>query len=391
MTRSYSPRTFLRQAPRPLLRQLCEQQHLFDNFPWNGSGEHDVGPLYEAWLALPDGQREQVEGVFRDIDALASEEGVKALIEEGRFADLDLAAALGGLDGFHHKTLWAYLHHRPQFEDALRFVHADALPGRFWKKRKGLPRKAPDLSPAMQEQLQQTLSHYYRENQGRGHHCTVENYLRAGRQHYVFVFLDDYVDTYIGHAEGGCLVRRPQRPAFEVIFVYDPTDGTLDLYSQGDKHLRNDLMRIFCRVVLGEELPPEVPGRPPYDLNGLKSRDFAFATEPADAIVDVVVRRLRLSLLGSKRRITLEGDPDNGPRDVYEMMTRHLAGKDLTPALYSITQVTFQFRFQHTGHGRQRSMTFDVSFPDSCNLKSLREEYRLIGEKYLRRWGIDRA
>jgi hypothetical protein len=36
-------------------------------------------------------------------------------------------------------------------------------------------------------------------------------------------------------------------------------------------------------------------------------------------------------------------------------------------------------------------MTFDVSFPDSCNLKSLREEYRLLGEKYLNRWGIDRA
>jgi hypothetical protein len=32
-----------------------------------------------------------------------------------------------------------------------------------------------------------------------------------------------------------------------------------------------------------------------------------------------------------------------------------------------------------------------VSFPNSSNLKSLAEDDRLLGEKYLRRWGIDRA
>jgi hypothetical protein len=56
-----------------------------------------------------------------------------------------------------------------------------------------------------------------------------------------------------------------------------------------------------------------------------------------------------------------------------------------------VTQATLQFRFVTGKHGRRRSLTFDVSFPDSCTLKSEDEEMRLLGEKYLKRWGIDRA
>ena len=32
-----------------------------------------------------------------------------------------------------------------------------------------------------------------------------------------------------------------------------------------------------------------------------------------------------------------------------------------------------------------------VALPNSCDLKSKREELRLMGEKYLKRWGIDVA
>ena len=33
-------------------------------------------------------------------------------------------------------------------------------------------------------------------------------------------------------------------------------------------------------------------------------------------------------------------------------------------------------------------MTFDVSFPDACNLKSLSHDQREVGEWCLRQWGI---
>jgi len=153
------------------------------------------------------------------------------------------------------------------------------------------------------------------------------------------------------------------------------------------------LQTIFCRTLLGQELPAELPHAHPYELNGLKSRDFGFPTDPEDGIEQIRVRKLRLSVLGgSKRRITLEADPNAAPDDIYGMMDECLNRNNLPEPLINVTQVKLNFKFVHTGSGRQNSLTFEVSFPNSSNLKSeKREKLRLIGEKYLKRWGIDRA
>jgi len=105
------------------------------------------------------------------------------------------------------------------------------------------------------------------------------------------------------------------------------------------------------------------------------------------------VRKLRLSVLGgTQRRITLEADPNGGPSAIYNMLDECLNRHNIPDALFNITLAQFHFRFVHTGQGRQRTLTFEVSHPNTSNLKSCRQEdLRLIGEKYLRRWGIDRA
>lgn len=53
-----------------------------------------------------------------------------------------------------------------------------------------------------------------------------------------------------------------------------------------------------------------------------------------------------------------------------------------------VNQVTFTVRHALPGEDRDRSLTFDVSFPDGCNLGSLLPEQRAVGEWCLRRWGI---
>jgi hypothetical protein len=56
----------------------------------------------------------------------------------------------------------------------------------------------------------------------------------------------------------------------------------------------------------------------------------------------------------------------------------------------NVTHAEFQFRFVPKGHERPKQCTFSVSFPNSSNLKSLVEDRRLLAEKYLRRWKIQR-
>jgi hypothetical protein len=50
--------------------------------------------------------------------------------------------------------------------------------------------------------------------------------------------------------------------------------------------------------------------------------------------------------------------------------------------------VTFTVRHVPPGEDSERPLTFDVSFPDACNLKSLPHAQREVGEWCLRQWGI---
>src|SRR5207248_6880020 len=171
--------------------------------------------------------------------------------------------------------------------------------GRSWVRWIDLPRKEPLHSADTREALGKLLSDYYRNNQGRGHRCTVETYLRGWRYHYYFAYLDDYTDTFIGHADDGKLIRRSQKRGFEVVFAYDPVDGVLDLIAKGEKQLKCDLQQIFGVLVLGERLKPELPRAAAYELNGLVDRGFTFATDPEDGIEEVRVRQLRLAVGGN--------------------------------------------------------------------------------------------
>ena len=252
-------------------------------------------------------------GDFEDAEELNSDQGIQALIDECSFHGVDIAAEWEheNLESFRDRVLWVALNHPHAFEVASIINHAHALPLRYWRKRINMPQKDPDVLPEAIERFRESISAFFRQAQGRGHCCTVDAYLRVQRYHYFFAYPDDYANTYLGHEDGGQLVRRPQRPAFEVVFLYDPVDGTLDLYAQGGKEVQIALQTIFCRELMGQELPPEAPTSHPYELNGLKTRGFGFPTDPEDGVEDVRVRKLRLSVLGGhKRRIWLDADPD---------------------------------------------------------------------------------
>ena len=321
---------------------------------------------------------------------MACAAGILALVEESTFHSIKLAKLLERFEGFYEKAMWTYLQYQQIFNVATLFISADTLPGRYWFISKNLPKKEPACSSDDISNFADALSEYYRDTQGRGHRCTVETYLRGGRQHYFFAYPDDYADTYIGHDDGGVFVKRPQKRAFEVVFVFDPLTGTIDLHAQGDRGVRARLLYIFCTVILNENPPPEPAGDHPYELNPLLTRDFQFATDPEDGIVEVRVRKIRLSLGNGKRRILLEADPQGGSQDVYDMIEEYLNVISLSNSNVNVTHAEFQIRFAPRGKGQKQHISFNVSFPNTSNLKNLNDEYRQLAEKYLKRWGIER-
>lgn len=409
MAHDYTPRVFFRQTPNSLLEVYFRRRaaddgadwdalqaaptdpalapwQAFAKIDWSALGETDIESIYEAWQDLPKDEREESESDFRAIYDMSTGDGVRVVIEEGHFHKKDLGPELDAIEGYHAKAMHVFLNYARIFRVARLMNYADHYDRRYRRKRNDLPKKQPDISMAARDALKKAIAAYYWQKEGRGQNCTVETYLRANRYHYFFAYPEDYAGTFIGYDSSGTFVRRAQQPAFEVVFVFDPVDGTLELYARGDKKLKQDLQALFGRTILHEDIGPEKRNSNPYDLSGLKRRDFKFQPQPGDGLTAVRVKNMRLRIKGNpRRRLTVEGDIRSNPMDVYDVMRDTLDDKKLPITNVDVDHAALEAEFASNGNGRPLRIPFGIS-EKSCNLKESPEH--LIIKDCLKRSGI---
>ena len=389
MLQQFNPKRVLRQISNSLLKEFFERQGHPLEIDWDLISNTQVDSIFDAWQGLPDRPRKVAEIVFQDVHEMANEDGVRVIIEDARYHEVDLAPLLEPMESRYDKAIWTAMNWPDIWNAATRFAKADNLSfGRSWVKRGNLPCAVPSAGAEAVNNLRAAMSAFFRDRQGRGHYCKVEHFPRANGLDYFFVYLSDYADTHINFDDAGEFQRTPDRRAFEVVFAQDREHGTLEVYAKGGRQIIEPLQQVYSNVILGETLEAEDPDAHPYHLDGLMEKSFAFPTDPEDGIEEVSLRCLRLSILGrTRKRITLEPDPDKGRHHIYEMLDEDLNRNRLPKSILHVTKTTFNFKLNGNGHGR--SLTFNVSYPNSCDLKSKREDQRLLGEKYLKRWKID--
>jgi hypothetical protein len=101
MERQYQPNRFFRQVPNRLLEQYLTRRRVLADVNFGQLGETQVEPIYEAWLRLPEDVRNDIEQDFQEIDDLASEAGIKAILDEARWHGEDLTDLFSKMKGFH--------------------------------------------------------------------------------------------------------------------------------------------------------------------------------------------------------------------------------------------------------------------------------------------------
>lgn len=85
----YNPRTVLRQTSNALLREFFESKGHRLDVEWENLRETQVDDVYEAFLALPDGERLELEVDLHDVHETAqSEDGPRILVEEATYKGL---------------------------------------------------------------------------------------------------------------------------------------------------------------------------------------------------------------------------------------------------------------------------------------------------------------
>ncbi len=388
--KQYNPKTVLRQISNTMLKDLFEHHGHTVDADWEDLGPRQVQDIYDAFLNLPETARRDFEVELQDIHTVAQvESGIRILIEEAVFNGLDVVVDLDRLDSRYDKAAWMLLNHTAVWDKAAVLAHAETLQSRSWHKRNGLPKKAPDLSPLVIQGLQTDISAFYWQAQGRGQLCRIDHLRRNAHLDYFFVYLSDHPDTEIIWDEEGNWQRIKRCHAFEVVFVYDREVGTMDVYAQGGRKIVEPLEELFAKAVLDIALEPEDPDECPHRLDGLTDRAFGFETDPEDGITQVAIRLLCVSPMGNpKKKITVQLPLEGNPEDIYVALENDLNHEKLPITLLRVQKARICMELE--GYGRSKSLTFDIS-PRTCSLKSKPERLRELGEKYLRRWGIEAA
>ena len=101
--------------PKPLLgRYFHQNQDILQEIAFDELEETRKAAelIFEASTALPDQQQAEIEAEFQDIDSMAFQGGVKALIEEPSHPHFNAAfpEAINQFDSDHGKAMWTFLH-----------------------------------------------------------------------------------------------------------------------------------------------------------------------------------------------------------------------------------------------------------------------------------------
>jgi len=386
MAGQYSLKTFLRRAPNYLLEPYLAGLGLGESMGWKQLGETDIEPVYRAIEAAGEKTQAQIGCDFQEVHEMANAGGTQMLIEEGRdrHHQVYLAEPFEEMRSHTERAFWAFLEHPKVFKVARRFRHADRL---RWRKRRDLPIGEPGADEDTTDRLAAAISDYYLKAEGRGRGCHADHYAR-GERLYWFVYPEDYAEGRLVYDDSHELQVETQRPAFEIVFVYDRADGSLDTSVSGVKKTLESLQGVFCAVVLGVE--PDLVDRTEvvYQLDDLLSSNFPFEVRPEDGVDEVGVRLLRLELVGAGRpRITIEVEAGAGNHVLYELLDEVLTSTRTSRDAVRVTKATLRLQFRHEDGGRPRALSFYVTHPDGCSLKH--EAAHEVARELLKRWGID--
>jgi len=146
-------------------------------------------------------------------------------------------------------------------------------------------------------------------------------------------------------------------------------EGSLDLNIRGSKKPVEPLQGMFANAILKlDELPPDPKDERIYDLSLLLRKDFEFTYDVGSGIVDVLVKKLRLSSQVKKgERITLEADPSQDSDAVYDLLDQ--IGGAIPLNMYNLTQVELSASVVVDPNKPAKQISFRITYPNSCSLK----------------------
>ena len=182
-------------------------------------------------------------------------------------------------------------------------------------------------------------------------------------------------------------MRQAYRPVFEAAVTYEPATGGIEVIAN-DKATRGEIVKATVTHLLGIEFKENRLPLRCYDLSVLL-KPYDFPVDPEDGIEGVEVRELRLMPIDdSDFRVTLE-KPARADETIWTKAEERFGGRTPLSEGYVVTRAKIAVKLaRRPGGDRRRTLTLTITWPHGCDLKDRTATEQMIGEKYLRRWGI---
>jgi len=355
------------------------------NIDWSLSEPTLVGPLLKAVDDMTDGEKARVELDAARVGGLADDAGQTAILSV--VAD---TSPIHDLIGPHDRALWLFLNHPDLFRQAeeVRFTD-ERRRGRAWDGFVAAQFKVLNRSIEATEAFKKAVRQRFlsanvhidiferRRVIFNGASCDLIQ---------IAVYREGLPDDVL-EFDSGDLVRKVRNPVFEAALTYEPSTGVIEVVAN-DRASRADLATFIARDLLDIPIISEKLPLRHYDLAPLLTR-HRFDTDLEDGIESVSVKQLRLMPIDNPgRRVTLEC-MRNCALDIWSMADDEFGPYNPLLGGWVATQAKMTITFNpKPGARRGRVLSLTVTMPHGCNLKDLTPEEQLIGEKYLRRWGI---
>lgn len=387
---------FIRATSSGSLRAYLESREAAppEGFEWDVRPRDFVASLASHLLHLDETEQAKIYSDLDRVHRMADDVGERCFLDSAD-ARRELIESFERFDSATDRALHVLLAHPALFERAelLRYVEANRQ-ARHWEGfvvPVGIKVRRDEDGQA---ELKKAVQEHFRERDGTGRRLVIEIFDRIRTEHdritdlvQVMVYLEGLPASGLVFNKDD-LERQTYRPAVEVAWTYEPETGELEVLARGGRPVRAELARQFVTHLLGSDGNPETIALKRYELDSLR-RPRSFPTDPEDHIAKVRIRRLRLRPFGpAAGALTLERDA-RGSADLHALSSSWFGNSDPLRGGFRVNQATISIEFEPAGdRKRGRVVTFDLSRPNGSTLKNHTNEHRIIGEKYLARWGL---
>lgn len=379
---------FLRKTPRDSLREYFDRPEigLPDEFDWSVPEAELSKPLLGAIEKMSRVQRDRISNDAERVHTLSDEPGQAALYSVVEDPDL-----LDELANPHARSLWMFLNAQDRFRHAeeVRFTESNRR-GRMWAGYMTDPGCAMQRDAAARHAFISAI----KEFSGAAHaHVDIFDRVRTTHEGkecdlvQVTIYREGRPDDLLRFDDKGSLVRQAYRPVFEAAVTYEPATGVIEVIAN-DKETRGEIVKATVTHLLGVEFTDNRLPLRCYDLSVLL-KPYDFPVDPEDGIEGVEVRELRLMPIDdSSRRVTLE-NMARADDTIWSMADEMFEARTPLRDGFVITRAKLAVKLaKRPGGDRRRTLTLSITWPHGCDLKDRTATEQLIGEKYLRRWGI---